>query len=216
MTFAAVRAARARRLGTALLTSASDMQSNPTWAPRDQAQSLFLSKLTEAPGHGSASFISHAPYSGAGTRFPANGTTALSPTRGPSRHRAGHGQLHQRFSTTPLVEEASHGPDSSSEQRRAEKARMYERAFQQSTLLNSTAGSPPRGSSGRSAAFAHSGPSRDSIREESALDGDAFVAPTETQPFGLPSDEEDGQEGEGGSLGPGRSLGGLVGELYRR
>ncbi|GAA5982646.1 hypothetical protein JCM10908_006731 [Rhodotorula pacifica] len=196
--------------------------SNPTWAPRDQAQSLFLSKLTEAPAHNSGM---HAPPPlGASTRFSTVGSSALPPVRARSRHRAGHGQLHQRFTASPLVEEVDGvGEAPVDAQRRAEKARMYDRAFQQSTLLASSAGSPPHAAvaAGRSQGFQGSHPSNDDlIREESALDGDAFVAPTDTQPFGLPSDEEEGlgegQQHEGDSLGPGRSLGGLVGELYRR
>ncbi|GAA5871380.1 hypothetical protein JCM3774_005584 [Rhodotorula dairenensis] len=184
--------------------------SNPTWAPRDQAQSLFLSKLTEAPIHGSS--IHPAPI-GTSARFPSS--SAVAPVRARSRHRAGHGPLHQRFSASPLVEEVDglgEGPPDA--QRRAEKARMYDRAFQQSTMLASSAGSPPA-----TAVFAGH-PSRDAelAREASALDGDTFVAPTDTQPFGVPSDEDDmiGGQREGDSLGPGRSLGGLVGELYRR
>lgn len=97
---------------------------------------------------------------------------------------------------------------------------MYDRAFEQSTMLASSNASPPslpRGQFGGHPSK-HLPPDADLIREESALDGDAFVAPTDTQPFGLPSDEDEGFGGqrEGDSLGPGRSLGGLVGELYRR
>lgn len=182
-------------------------QSNPTWAPRDQAQSLFLSKLTEAPGHGSG--VNTAPI-GASTRFPS--LSAAVPARARSRHRAAHGQLHQRFSASPLVEEVDgsvEGPTDA--QRRAEKARMYDRAFQQSTMLASPPVPPP--------AFGFTAqPTRDVElgREASALDGDTFVAPTDAQPFGLPSDEEEVVGGQGDSLGPGRSLSGLVGELYRR
>ncbi|GAA5941588.1 hypothetical protein JCM1841_002008 [Sporobolomyces salmonicolor] len=58
------------------------------------------------------------------------------------------------------------------------------------------------------------------IDEESTLDGDSFVAPTDAQPFGLPprvdghadtgtiSDESTAELGRAG-------LGGLVSELYR-
>lgn len=128
----------------------------------------------------------------------------------------------------------SHASTGSQAQRRAEKARMYDRAFQQSALLGSgsaTAGprsavSPPR----RGHGLASRAGGDAVIQEESALDGEGpFVAPSDAQPFGLPSDDEDDVEGrhgvaEGGGRGgeteverlKRKGLGGLVGELYRR
>lgn len=130
------------------------------------------------------------------------------------------GALHQRFNTSPLAEEVDAlGETAANEQLRAEKARMYDRAFQQSTLLSSTAGSPPRaGPIGHAGRSSHGVPSADCIQEESALDGDVFVAPTDAQPFGLPSDDEDGsREAQMGAAAASRdSFGGLVGDLYRR
>ncbi|GAA6024138.1 hypothetical protein JCM8202_004269 [Rhodotorula sphaerocarpa] len=193
--------------------------SNPTWAPRDQAQSLFLSKLTEAPQAGSHSFVQHGPTAST-SRYPVAGASALASPRGAARHRSMQGALHQRFNTSPLAEEVDAlGETAANEQLRAEKARMYDRAFQQSTLLSSTAGSPPRaGPIGHAGRSSHGVPSADCIQEESALDGDVFVAPTDAQPFGLPSDDEDGsREAQMGAAAASRdSFGGLVGDLYRR
>ncbi|BGP66174.1 hypothetical protein NBRC10512_001448 [Rhodotorula toruloides] len=214
--------------------------SNPAWVPRDQAQSLFLSKMTETP-----------PIAGPAHPHPASSTALhsslhLSTAYPRSRNHSAfpHSRQHSsRLAGSPFTlpeEDAVDGPvqphpsTGGQAQRRAEKARMYDRAFQQSALLNSasttggprSAMSPPRRGQGMASRAGHDAV----IQEESALDGEGpFVAPSDAQPFGLPSDDEDDVEGRHGvAEGGGRSgeteverlkrkgLGGLVGELYRR
>lgn len=226
--------ARARKL------TLSPAQSNPAWVPRDQAQSLFLSKMTETP-----------PIAGPAHPHPASSTALhsslhLSTAYPRSRNHSAfpHSRQHSsRLAGSPFTlpeEDAVDGPvqphpsTGGQAQRRAEKARMYDRAFQQSALLNSasttggprSAMSPPHRGQGMASRAGHDAV----IQEESALDGEGpFVAPSDAQPFGLPSDDEDDVEGRHGvAEGGGRSgeteverlkrkgLGGLVGELYRR
>ncbi|GAA6017488.1 hypothetical protein JCM10207_008244 [Rhodosporidiobolus poonsookiae] len=208
---------------------------NPAWQPRDATQSLFLSKMTDAAGfHPSASSLN--PPLNASFHHPhsrhVSASTALHPRRGLHSRFGGVGTLAEEG--TPLAS------PSGSEHVRAEKARMYDRAFQQSALLASSSvgasglgsGAAPRQPSSRlNPAFPQRGgqlaspPSaqgHERIDEPSALDGDSFVAPTEAQPFGLPSDDEDdGAEDDpvkNGSV-EGMARGGLramAGELYRR
>ncbi|BGP43795.1 autophagy protein atg9 [Rhodotorula kratochvilovae] len=185
--------------------------SNPAWVPRDQTQSLFLSKMTEAapPPHLSQlhpSSSTYAPHS----RHPSAASIR-------ARHRFAPGLA--------LAEE----PPSSSAQLRAEKARMYDRAFAQSALLAASASGVAGSGAGRAP-----GPSRRGrapaalaagtgvIDEESALDGEGFVAPTETQPFGLPASEDEDDAAELGEPGAEvermrrRGLGGLMSEMMYR
>ncbi|BGP20513.1 hypothetical protein JCM10213_007671 [Rhodosporidiobolus nylandii] len=208
---------------------------NPAWQPRDATQSLFLSRMTDA--HPSASSLHpplhqsiHHPHS----RHP-SASSALHPSsRAP--HRTA---LHHRFGGVgTLAEEATPEASTSaggsgSAQLRAEKARLYDRAFQQSALLSSTSGGGGagigRGGSRLNPQHQHQQqlyappPQQNApfvIAEESPLDGDAFVAPTDSQPFGLPSDEEeedDARNGEGSVERMRRAgLKSLASELYRQ
>ncbi|BGP03722.1 autophagy protein atg9 [Rhodotorula toruloides] len=214
--------------------------SNPAWVPRDQAQSLFLSKMTEAPP--SAGPVHPHPASSTALHSSLHLSTAYPRSRNHSAFP--HSRQHSsRLAASPftLPEEDAvdapvqlHPSTGGQAQRRAEKARMYDRAFQQSALLGSasTAGgprsamSPPRRGHGMATRAGHDAV----IQEESALDGEGpFVAPSDAQPFGLPSDDEDDAEGMRGVVEDGsrggeteverlkrKGLGGLVGELYRR
>jgi len=133
------------------------------------------------------------------------------PSRSQSQARS---NMHPRFSAlTPAAD-----PDPSSlalrHRKAAEKAKFYDRAFQRSTLL---ASSTLPGSNTR-----RNGPGTrfegGRIDEESRLDGESFVAPTEEMPFGLVDSVQDRQaEGEVRSqVMPNSNLQALVGELYRR
>ncbi|GAA6039812.1 hypothetical protein JCM8097_004231 [Rhodosporidiobolus ruineniae] len=216
---------------------------NPAWQPRDATQSLFLSKMVDTQPSSSSlhrpsglhsSTLSHNPHS----RLPS----------GSSLHnRATHRSTFLRPSGVDTLAEEDSDP-SASQQRREEKARMYDRAFQQSALVGGGGdGGGSSAATGRSGGsrMNPSAPSRTAaamgkraersredeqpIDEPSPLDGDAFVAPTESQPFGLPSDDEDDQDGGSGRGGGGggeaagsveqmrrAGLKSLAGELYRR
>ncbi|GAA5905963.1 hypothetical protein JCM5296_001302 [Sporobolomyces johnsonii] len=196
--------------------------SNPAWVPRDQTQSLFLSKMTDAPAASTLHPPPHASFHQPNSRHPSS-STALHPhhhTRATSRG--------SRFAPLAEAEEAT--PDART---RAEKARMYDRAFQHSALLSSANLAGPDSSrplSGPSRLHAHAQQHHArkeqlAIDEESTLDGDSFVAPTDAQPFGLlpRGDGGDGDEDDPGTIPDestaklGRAgLGGLVSELYRR
>ncbi|GAA5820469.1 hypothetical protein JCM10212_000717 [Sporobolomyces blumeae] len=149
--------------------------------------------------------------------------------------------LHPRFSTTPttvtLAEEEGDSTSISNvsnpnslaarHRRAAEKAKFYDRAFQRSALLASTTSTTlGAGRRGPSAAVG-TGTSRrfgeepERIEEESRLDGEIFVAPTDDLPFGAGlSQEIDGRAaggtGPAGTRLPAANLGALIGELYRR
>ncbi|GAA5965569.1 hypothetical protein JCM21900_005159 [Sporobolomyces salmonicolor] len=190
--------------------------SNPAWVPRDQTQSLFLSKMTEVPAASTLHPPLHASVHQPHSRHPSSTALHPHPTRATCRG--------SRFA--PLAEEAM--PNA---RRRADKSRMYDRAFQQSALLSSAnlRGAGARADSSRPshlhdqpphAQHYHMRQEQLPIDEESTLDGDSFVAPTDAQPFGLPPrvdghvdtgtipDESTAELGRAG-------LGGLVSELYR-
>jgi len=160
-------------------------------------------------------------------------STALHPhPHSHAQHRS-TATARQRFG--PALAEEGAAPDSAAARLRAEKARMYDRAFAHSALLASASGGGP-GAAGLSASYRGGpassvsrrgrlgtvGPSTDAIDEESALDGDVFVAPTDAQPFGLPmSDEEDEEQGRAGGGAEverlrRRGLGGLMSEMMSR
>ncbi|GAA5997659.1 autophagy protein ATG9 [Rhodotorula paludigena] len=202
--------------------------SNPAWVPRDQTQSLFLSKMTEAPSHaggvGASHHLLHPAPLGASSHHPhsrhaSSASTALHHARGTPRSRF-HGPSRLALAEEEPDDEAQDGAAV-----RADKARLYDRAFQQSALLGH-AGPSSAGTAGhvRRQDFAHgssaggAGGSRKArdevIDEESALDGDVFVAPTQAQPFGLPSDDDDDEEDGGRSGGRGEG-GGASGEVQR-
>ncbi|GAA6053888.1 hypothetical protein JCM3770_005318 [Rhodotorula araucariae] len=198
--------------------------SNPAWVPRDQTQSLFLSRMTEAapPPHFSQLHPSSSTYAPHARHPSASAARA--------RHRFAPGLA--------LAEE----PPSASAELRAEKARMYDRAFAQSALLAASAsGGGARAAADMGAGVVHGlGPARRGrapapgtaggggtgagvIDEESALDGEGFVAPTEAQPFGLPVSEDEDDAAELGEPGAEvermrrRGLGGLMSEMmYQR
>ncbi|GAA5894756.1 hypothetical protein JCM8208_006061 [Rhodotorula glutinis] len=219
--------------------------SNPAWVPRDQTQSLFLSKMTEAgPSHHLAPHSSqlhphaHHPASslyGAPSALHSRHPTLSSSTALHSHPRTAAATARQRF--VPALAEEGAATDSAAARLRAEKARMYDRAFAHSALLASTSGLGPgaaapgagyRGgrasSASRRGRLGAVGPGADAIDEESALDGDVFVAPTEAQPFGLPMSDEEDEELGGGAGGGGaevermrrRGLGGLMSEMMSR
>ncbi|GAA5833704.1 hypothetical protein JCM11251_003209 [Rhodosporidiobolus azoricus] len=220
---------------------------NPAWQPRDATQSLFLSKMTDAlpsasslqppppPLHFSFHNL-HSPFGGGPhSRHPSAGSTALHPSHTRPSHRSRF--LGPSAGVGTLAEEGTLNPESStaSARLRAEKARLYDRAFQQSTMLSSAVGGGTGGGRGGSKLNPsprqqrrhdlspqqqHLQAPQTPIDEESALDGDSFIAPTETQPFGLPSDEEDEVDHEHGEGSVERmkraGLTSLAGELYRR
>jgi hypothetical protein len=133
--------------------------------------------------------------------------------------------MHPRFSS---VVDQEPPPSLALRQRRAaERAKTYDKAYQRSTLLASSTLPGRRNNAGRGGGTFGGG----RIEEESRLDGESFVAPTEEMPFGLvDSFEQRNEEGGGGGEDegetrlngngnrsmPGNNLGALVGELYRR
>ncbi|GAA5902427.1 hypothetical protein JCM6882_002750 [Rhodosporidiobolus microsporus] len=221
-------------------------QHNPAWQPRDATQSLFLSKMTDALPSASSlhpppaaplhSSFHHSHFGGGPhSRHTSAGSTALHPSHTRPAHRSRFGAPSAGVGT--LAEEDALAPDASSASARlrAEKARMYDRAFQQSAMLSSTVSGGVGGGRGGSRLNPaaqqqrydpvshqqqqHFRAPHAPIDEESALDGDSFIAPTESQPFGLPSDEDEEEEADGGgSVEQMRRAGlkSMVGELYRR
>lgn len=194
--------------------------------------------MTEAPSHaggvGASHHLLHPAPLGASSHHPhsrhaSSASTALHHARGTPRSRL-HGPSRLALAEEEPDDEAQDGAAV-----RADKARLYDRAFQQSALLGH-AGPSSAGTAGhvRRQDFAHgsgaggAGGSRKArdevIDEESALDGDVFVAPTEAQPFGLPSDDDDDEHGgrhEGRGDGEvqrmrNRGLGGLMSEMMHR
>lgn len=194
------------------------------------------STLAPPQSHLHSSF--HQPHS----RHTSSSTTALH--HRPNSHRS---TLQTRFGGvgTLAEEDPSASSSSSAAQLRAEKARMYDRAFQQSTMLSSSSAAPDAGGSGGGARGGsrlnpqsyrpqqqqqeqqQQRPLEPPIDASSALDGDSFVAPTESMPFGLPAsdDEEEGHDGGGGVREGGeesvermrsQGLRGIAQELYRR
>ncbi|GAA5868016.1 hypothetical protein JCM8547_000782 [Rhodosporidiobolus lusitaniae] len=226
---------------------------NPAWQPRDATQSLFLSKMTDALPPSSSTYHQHDRlHSSTHLLNPhsrhVSVSTALRPRAGLLQSRFGVGTLaEEELASTPSASLSLGGGATASEQLRAEKARLYNAAFERSTLLASSsspvspvggAGGGARGGSRPNLSHRPSPPLQQQqhgkarldppsvIDESSALDGERFVAPTESQPFGLPSDEED--EEESGEAGGGRGgegsvermrgmgLKSMVGEMYRR
>ncbi|GAA5912920.1 autophagy protein ATG9 [Sporobolomyces salmoneus] len=187
--------------------------SNPDWQPRDEAQSLFLSQMLSTDHHQppllpSAIHLPHQQHQ--------QHSLLKSPPPTRSNSNARYPQSREESSNLALRH-----------RRAAEKSRLYDRAFQRSTLLHaSTTTSRRGGGNGKH------GTGR--IEEESHLDGESFVAMTEEEPFGLVVEEEeeedrrvheerrmemgaDGRRREGGKERLMESgLGALVGELYRR
>ncbi|GAA6024204.1 hypothetical protein JCM11491_001284 [Sporobolomyces phaffii] len=186
--------------------------SNPDWQPRDEAQSLFLSQMLSEHPPPSTIHLPHQQHS------TASHLTSNFRSPPPSRsHSQARNVLHPRFSVlTPAAEPP---PDPTSlalrHRRAAEKAKLYDRAFQRSTLLASST-LPGRGGRERNARN-ELGTGHGRIEEESKLDGESFVAPTEELPFGfMGSLEEEGAVGTDTRTLPNNNLGRLVGELYRR
>lgn len=167
---------------------------------------------------------------------PASASTALHPH---AHHRA-RSTARQRFGPALALAEEEDGTEpggpssfDAAARARADKARLYDRAFAQSALLASSSvsgpaagvGRRPDATSRRGTRHPAAGGAGGIIDEESALDGDAFVAPTEAQPFGLPrSDHEEDDELHGAGGGGGaevermrrRGLGGIMSEMMSR
>jgi autophagy-related protein 9 len=103
---------------------------NPDWNPTDPAGSIYLSRLADfTPIHGPSMHRRHARFGnrlGADLRYNGGGTRAFAhaPIPIPQIHSPGSG------ATPPM----------SQEQRNAERAKMYETAFQKSHATKSAAG----------------------------------------------------------------------------
>lgn len=224
---------------------------NPSWVPRDQAQSLFLSRMTDAsvaPHHQPHHRQSHSPHHQ--TSFHHQHAS-----RAPGLSM----NLHPRFVTSSEI-----GGRSASRPHRfasggmgvTASALVEERPTEDGSTMNFTTGQglgtnvrqretshraipgssppPPHTAASSAAPNARHVASTSTfspnsvfmetpIEEESRLDGESFVAPTQGRPFGAYSEEDgnddvDQNNGAGkrtvGVGGAGTGLGGVIGELY--
>lgn len=170
----------------------------PTWVPRDQSQSLFLSKMTEIspslPPHASTS--GHNNHNIGQSRFSMNHSTnnihPITSARSISAPRSNR----YNFTNPTLAEESDNN-----------------KAYQRSKFTSNGSGGGSAKSTlanKRSSGFARV---EQVIDEESGLDGDSYIATTETQPFG--NEDHDLEVEEGEERRGGNGLTGLLEEVYK-
>ncbi|ORY40075.1 autophagy protein Apg9-domain-containing protein [Leucosporidium creatinivorum] len=185
---------------------------NPSWIPRDQTQSLFLSKMTESTSHPppppppstrhapsttatglhprfSSASNPHARSSSRGHRFAGGGLGASIMEEGSTfgALATGGGGGASSLPSSRILDPSSGGARSGGG---GSRLRPTHTPSPSSTRLGVRL--PPHRSS---AAHPAPPPAEAPIIEESTLDGQSFVAPTEGQPFGFRLGSEDGEEG---------------------
>ncbi|GAA5937883.1 autophagy protein ATG9 [Sporobolomyces koalae] len=192
--------------------------SNPEWQPRDEAQSLYLSQMLSEQPLTSAIHLPHQQHATSSTHH----LHLRSPPPSRAQSQARSNRL-PRFSMLnsigPMADDGSSAL-AVRHRRAAEKAELYDRAFQRSALLASSNLSGYRRRNGNRVGGREGISEQDEVggilEEESKLDGESFVAPTEELPYGnLAASEPDASAGRNQPV-PTSNLAALVGELYRR